>query len=702
MTAELDIDFTSGRARPGNPLRISGDGLSSALVICRAEPDYPLIYVNRAFLAYVGYDYAEFCEKTGGRYAEIIHPGDRELVQKSVDEAARERREFSAEYRVLKKDGGTVWLREMGRETVSGDGQAITVSVCLDMTGEVALREQVKRRGRELQSLMNSLPCGICRVTADEEMSFVYANTYFYSIMGCSPAEAVELGLTSVEKYSYPQDLEMIRSTVRESIARGRAAFELEHRFVNRAGKLVWVLVRCHHDPAEPGYLTCVLFDITLRKRMEEDLRLSEEKSRIAFQHTDKIMAVYDPVSHTLFQTGDAAAVLGVPTEMPDVPESFVANGLVAGESVESLLHFYHSMQQGIPSGSASVKLKTGSRFEWFTGRYTLIFDAEGKPQRSIISYENVTEQHEKELAYQKWIQTFKDQQENSIGYYEFNLTKNIYEGNERRNSGALPEDVKSFSGTVEYISSHYVYEGDLPEYLSSFDREKLLGKYYSGQREIQIEHRRFHADGSLFWVVASIQLIPDPFTKDVKAFILVKDIDAQKKKDLELRSLIELDALTGLLNRGTVVSRVTELLRQGPTGAEHGLIMLDLDNFKLLNDSRGHQFGDEVLREVAESLRAVLRRNDLCGRLGGDEFVVFLPHIPGGPELEKRLGVLRGAAAKDYGEGLSITGSLGLARYPQDGVTFDELYRKADLALYEAKRRGRDRFVIYHPDLED
>lgn len=108
-------------------------------------------------------------------------------MQKSVDEAARERREFSAEYRVLKKDGGTVWLREMGRETVSGDGQAITVRVCLDMTGEVALREQVKRRGRELQSLMNSLPCGICRVTADEEMSFVYANTYFIPSWAARP-----------------------------------------------------------------------------------------------------------------------------------------------------------------------------------------------------------------------------------------------------------------------------------------------------------------------------------------------------------------------------------------------------------------------------------------------------------------------------------------------------------------------------------
>ena len=323
-------------------------------------------------------------------------------------------------------------------------------------------------------------------------------------------------------------------------------------------------------------------------------------------------------------------------------------------------------MQRGIPSGETNVKLKIADRFEWFSGRYTLIFDTEGNPRRSIISYENVTEQREKELAYQKWIQFFKTQQENSIGYYEFNLTKNIYEGNERRNSGSLPEDVKSFSETMEYIFSHYIYEEDLPAYQSIFDREKLLGKFYSGQREIYFEHRRFNADGSLYWASAGIQLVPDPLTNDVKAFILIKDIDAQKKKDLELRCL------------------------------------LDLDNFKLLNDSRGHQFGDEALKSVADSLRDVLRRHDLCGRLGGDEFVVFLPHIPAGRELEKRLEALRGATAKDYGGGLSITGSLGLARFPLDGANFDELYRKADLALYEAKRRGRDRFVIYHPDLEE
>lgn len=82
------------------------------------------------------------------------------------------------------------------------------------------------------------------------------------------------------------------------------------------------------------------------------------------------------------------------------------------------------------------------------------------------------------------------------------------------------------------------MYDEDLSDYLSVFDREKLLGKYYSGQCEIQLEPRRIRAGGEVYWVVAKIQLVPDPFTLDVKAFILIKDIDAQKKKEMELQSL--------------------------------------------------------------------------------------------------------------------------------------------------------------------
>lgn len=684
-----------------NFFRTIGENIPGALVVYHPVQDYPICYLNEKFLGYLNCDYEHFMRETGGNLLNVVHPEDRERVKAALEESCQQSDTYCVEYRVLKKGGGVLWLRDMGQKTLSEEGLPLVVSVCVDVTEDVSLRRRVKSENMKVQTLIDSLPCGICKVTADDDLKLVYANNFFYTMLGYTPEQMRKLGFKDVKSFIYPADLEMVQTVVRESVQQGRPFFELEHRFFHPSGKLLWGLISCSYDPAEPDTLTCALLDITMRKNMEEKLRISEEESRIAFRHTDKVMVIYDPSTRTLFQPDEAAAALGLLPVTHDVPESVVARGIVAEESVDNYLGFFHAMQQGIPHGSTVLRLKYKGSFEWFSGRYTLIFSKEGKPQRGIISYENVTEQREKELAYQKWSQFFKAQQENSIGYYEFNLTKNTYEGNERRNSGALPLDVKSFSGTANYIASHYVYDEDLSDYLSVFDREKLLGKYYSGQCEIQLEHRRIRADGEVYWVVAKIQLVPDPFTLDVKAFILIKDIDAQKKKELELQSLIELDALTGLLNRGTVVKRVSEIMRQGGVGAQHGLIMLDLDNFKLINDNLGHQYGDQVLKEVADSLKNVLRKNDLCGRLGGDEFVVFLTDIPPEPELEKKLEILRGAAAKDYAEGLKITASLGLARYPQDGKTFGELYKKADLALYEAKRRGRDRYVMYTPDLE-
>ncbi len=683
--------------------RIIGENIPDALLVYHLAPNYQICYANEKFLSFLKYDFQDFMRQTGGCLLNVVHPEDRERVQAELEAFCRQGGTWSVEYRALQKGGGFLWLRDVGKKTLSEDGTPLAVSVCADITELVGSRHQGEPETVPLQTFIDSLPCGICKVkvTADGDPEIVQANTFFYDMLGYTRADVGKQSFSSVKSCIHPADLEMVRQVVRENVQQRRAFFELEHRFFHQSGKLLWCRISCSYDPAEPDMLTCALFDITLRKNMEEKLRISEEESRIAFQHTDKVMIIYDPGAKVLIQPQEAASALGLPAVVHGVPESVVARGIVAEESVENYLKFFHAMQQGIPHGSAALKLKCKGAFEWFSGRYTLIFSKEGKPQRGIISYENVTEQREKELAYQKWIQSFKAQQENSIGYYEFNLSKNTYEGNERRNSGVLPPDVKSFSGMVNHIARHYVYEKDLPDYLSVFDREKLLGKFYSGQCEIQLEHRLIGAQGGVYWVAARIQLVPDPFTQDVKAFILLKNIDAQKKRELELQNLIEQDELTGLLNRGTVVKRVSEILRLSGAGAWHGLIMLDVDNFKLINDSLGHQHGDQVLRDVADSLKQVLRKSDLCGRLGGDEFVVFLTDIPPELALEKKLEALRRAAARHCQAGLKITASLGLARYPQDGESFSDLYKKADMALYEAKRLGRDRYVIYTPALE-
>lgn len=675
-----------------------GECLAGAVVVCRLADQYPILYVNDAFLAQLNYEREEFLAHTGGRYLHCVHPEDRERLATEIDAALRLHDSYSVAYRVVQKGGGILWLREEGKKALYEDGQAVLVCVFVDITETIALQQRVKSRNTRLQALIDSLPGGICKVSADDALRLIHANSFFYHMLGYTQEQAQALGFQDMSYVVYPPDLPLVRESVRENVGQAATIFELEHRFLHRSGQVLWGLSRCNYDPAAPGELACVLLDITPRKAMEEQLRLSEEESRIAFQHTDKVMVVYDVMTKTLFQPESAAFELGLPPMVAGVPESIV--DIVADESLENFLSFYRNMQSGVPEGRMTVKLKTVRGHQWFSGRYTLICSVEGKPQRAIISYENVTIQREKEFAYQKWCQSFKAQQENSIGYYEFNLTKNIYEGNERRNSGALPANVRSFSETVDYIAGHYVYQEDLPKYLSVFDREKLLGKYYSGQCEIHLEHRRVEPAGRVYWVTGHIQLVPDPYTSDIKAFILIRDIDAQKRQDLEMRNLIEQDALTGLLNRATVVTRVTEILRQSGEGAKHALIMLDLDHFKCFNDSLGHQFGDQVLKDVAGSLKEALRKKDLCGRLGGDEFVLFLRDIPALPELEARLETLRKAAEKEYASGQRISASLGLARYPHDGKTFSDLYRKADMALYEAKRLGRDRYVLYHPGL--
>jgi len=162
-----------------------------------------------------------------------------------------------------------------------------------------------------------------------------------------------------------------------------------------------------------------------------------------------------------------------------------------------------------------------------------------------------------------------------------------------------------------------------------------------------------------------------------------------------EAIDLAEKDPLTGLLNyRGLHKRLAGELLRAQENGTELSVIMADLDDFKLLNDTFGHGAGDHVLRQVAEAIRAVLRHSDLAARIGGDELLIVLPNTDaqGARALAQRL--LETIAARPYfsplGESVPVQVSLGTATYPHDALSLDSLIHMADLDMYTSKRRGR------------
>ena len=159
-------------------------------------------------------------------------------------------------------------------------------------------------------------------------------------------------------------------------------------------------------------------------------------------------------------------------------------------------------------------------------------------------------------------------------------------------------------------------------------------------------------------------------------------------------RALADRDPLTGFFNHRYLHERLgEEILRAQRSQAPLSVLMIDLDDFKLVNDTLGHLFGDEVLRWAAEQIRAALRGSDVPARYGGDEFAVLLPDTPGGGARE--VGERIVAALRDHpyrGEGrgpVAVGASIGLASFPADGHTAQALIAGADAALYRVKRDG-------------
>ena len=373
-----------------------------------------------------------------------------------------------------------------------------------------------------------------------------------------------------------------------------------------------------------------------------EELR---ELDLTKYSYYEKISKVSD-VKYTYIMddgSGDGSILLTVPV----------------GEGVDrSLLIFY-------PVESLYERMRIVTEFE--TGCFAVLINADGtiltnsNYESNYFADSNLWNNIDEE--FQEGIEKAKQQLRNRITGYFYAESK---EGGEEKTLVYAPIQINEWAIVI----------GVNQDYVSK--REKSYWKK-SGTLMCQI------IGISIFFLIV---------------FTVINVVSKKKnaEHDKKLREKADTDLLTGLTNKLATENRIKEYMEENPDALAM-MFLLDIDNFKKINDTLGHAFGDEVLRTFGRTIGSIFRVTDIIGRTGGDEFTIFLKFLKSDEntlkEAEKLVKFFESFQAGEYVK-YSATASIGAAVFPADGEDFDALYKAADTALYKAKKRGKNQLAFY------
>lgn len=246
-------------------------------------------------------------------------------------------------------------------------------------------------------------------------------------------------------------------------------------------------------------------------------------------------------------------------------------------------------------------------------------------------------------------------------------------------------------------LTKCHIHPDHKSEFLTYYKLESLRDSFEAGTAEFN--HVTYIAvEEGYRWVEFRARVYFSEISNTLRVMIFIQDKDSEIRHRLLLQKKATTDPLTGLENRESAWNHITQFLNED-SQATHALLFIDLDYFKQVNDHWGHFFGDDVLRIVAIRLKHAFRKDDILGRIGGDEFLVLVKEVCSREKLKERvhqaiktlsMPIVRGAVEA------KITCSIGIAMCSGGETTIEALYQKADEAMYQAKKQGRQQFCFF------
>lgn len=543
-----------------------------------------------------------------------------------------------------------------------------------------------------LDTLVKNLEGMAYRCLHDPHWTMIFVSRGCLDLCGYSPEEILGKAGVSWETITHPEDRSYVRECIQAALAKG-LRFSVQYRIVGKCGQIKWVTERgiAIRDEQGDAAIEGFIEDITERRATIEALEQAELRYRHIFEHA----------SEGIFQSTREGRYLAANPALARLYGYESAEELIADlADIERRLYVQPGRRNDflrqieahgeVLNFESEVYRRDGSRI-WISENAHAV---EG-PKGEFICYEgtvqDISERRQNEEHLRMLAMVFSNSNEaiivtdasNRIVATNLAFTKL---------TGYEPEDVIGKNPSI-------LSAGNTPPEVF---REMWRSLLRDGAWQGELWDRRKTGEPYPKWL--SISLVRDESGKvlnHIGSFIDISELKATQEK---IRYIAHHDTLTNLPNRFSMHEKLEQAVALCKRNKmQLALMLIDLDRFKTINDTLGHQAGDELLIQVAKRLTCAVRESDIVARLGGDEFVVALPGITSPADAAHLADKIARDISEPYlinGQELRTSLSIGICLYPGDSQEIGDLLKNADVAMYHAKAKGRGNFQFFTEDM--
>ncbi len=647
------------------------------LAVCNDA--YAAIYgAGRSPDALAGVEYREIVRTA---YAVEV-PDDPALgIEAWTDERMQRRRREEGSVRVYRLRDGR-WMQGRFAPTRAGG----SVSLFTDITEFRRAEEAYAAVRNEENLVLDTLPVGVAFL---EDRTVTRCNATLERMLGYGPGELI--GRSMRDLYASEQGWAEA-GKVYAALADGKAR-EGDGALVRRDGSLVWLHIQARavtpQSPQSPLILTFA--DITARRSAEQALGRSEELYRNLVETSNDLIWSIDCDGNWAYANAaavrriygrDSADLLGRPVRE-----------VLAPEVLERDLAVFRRVQDGEPVYNYETRhLRRDGRHVDLSFNAIPLRNARGETIGTTGTARDITEQKLAAAALHESVEKLRLAADAAdLYYWEWDIDADVLQW-ARDPSGLIGRPDERTLSWPDLRA--LIHPDDRERYTASARRALESGQGY------RCEFRILTLDGEMRWISAEGKVVRARDAGPKRMLGASRDVTDAKRQEEEVRFLAYHDTLTGLPNRRLLDDRLKQAVYLAQRrDARVGVMLIDLDEFKQVNDSLGHRAGDAVLREVSRRLAGCVRKADTLARQGGDEFVVVVPDLAMESDCqvvaEKILRSLESECVVD-GHAFRIGASIGIAMFPVDAGDGEGLLRNADAAMYRAKQLGRNNYRFF------